>query len=61
MTKSEAIKRALEQMLEATSGGASPFELGRELFKHNLCTKPSRDVARHSKRLLIEHFRLKRR
>jgi hypothetical protein len=61
VTKSEAIKRALEQMLEATAGEASPFDLGRELFERNLRTKPSRDVARHSKKLLIEHFRGKRR
>jgi len=61
VTKSEAIKRALEQMLDAAAGEASPFDLGRELFERNLRTKPSRDVARHSKRLLIEHFRGKRR
>lgn len=61
VTKSEAIKRALEQMLGAAAGEASPFDLGRELFERNLRTKPSRDVARHSKRLLIEHFRGKRR
>ncbi len=57
VTKSEAIKRALEQMLEAAAGEASPFDLGRELFERNLRARPSRDVARHSKRLLIEHFR----
>jgi Arc/MetJ-type ribon-helix-helix transcriptional regulator len=61
VTKSEAIKRALEKLLEASGSEASPFDLGRELFERNLRTKPSRDVARHSKRLLIEHFRGKRR
>jgi len=61
VTKSEAIKRALEQMLEASAGKPSPYDLGREFFERNLRTKPTRDVARHSKRLLIEHFRGKRR
>ena len=61
VTKSEAIKRALEQMLDTAAGEASPFDLGRELFERNLRTKPSRDIARHSKKLLIEHFRGKRR
>jgi hypothetical protein len=61
VTKSEAIKRALEQMFEATDGRPSPFDLGREFFERNLRTKPTRDVARHSKRLLLEHFRAKRR
>lgn len=61
VTKSEAVTRAIERMLEATSGEASPYDLGRELFERNLRTKPSRDVARHSKRLLIERFRGKRR
>ena len=61
VTKSEAIKRALEQMFEATEGPPSPFDLGREFFERNLRTKPTRDVARHSKRLLLEHFRARRR
>lgn len=61
MTKSEAVKRALEQMLEKQAEKASPYDLGREFFERNERTKPSRDVARHSKRLLMEHFRGKRR
>jgi hypothetical protein len=61
MTKSEAIKRALEQMFQAGEGQPSPFDLGREFFERNLRTKPTRDVARHSKRLLQEHFRARRR
>lgn len=61
VTKSEAIKRALEQMFEADQGRPSPFDLGREFFERNLRTKPTRDVARHSKRLLLEHFRARRR
>jgi len=57
VTKSEAIKRALEQLLEATQGLASPYDLGREFFERNLRTRPTRDVARNTKRLLVEHFR----
>lgn len=61
VTKSEAVKRALEQLLASKEGGASPYELGREFFERNLRTKPTHDIARHTKRLLIEHFRGKRR
>lgn len=61
VTKSEAVKRALEQMLEASTGKPSPYELGREFFERNLRTAPKSDVARHTKRLLIEHFRGTRR
>lgn len=60
VSRSEAIKRALAAMLEDRGGEASPYELGREFFERNLRTKPTEDVARHTKRLLIEHFRGKR-
>ena len=61
VTKSEAVKRALEEMLEAKAGNQSPYDLGREFFERNLRTRPTRDTATHSKQLLIEHFRGKRR
>jgi Arc/MetJ-type ribon-helix-helix transcriptional regulator len=61
VTKSEAVKRALEEMLKERKGNLSPYELGKEFFDRNLRTKPTRDIARNSKRLLIEHFRGKRR
>lgn len=61
VTKSEAIKHALEQLLEVAQDKASPFDLGREFFERNLRTRPTRDVARNTKRLLAEHFRAKRR
>jgi len=48
-------------MLEAHAGKQSPYDLGKEFFERNLRTKPKTDVARHSKRLLTEHFRGKRR
>lgn len=60
VTKSEAVKRALEEMLQSGGDRSSPFELGREFFERNLRTKPTKDVARHAKRLLREHFRGKR-
>ena len=55
VTKSEAVKRALEQMLGNSQ--PSPYELGKEFFDRNERAKPTGDVARHTKRLLIEHFR----
>jgi Arc/MetJ-type ribon-helix-helix transcriptional regulator len=61
VTRSEAVKRALQQMLETNSGTPSPYELGREYFERNARTKPTKDIARHTKRLLIEHFRGRRR
>jgi hypothetical protein len=57
VTKSEAVKRALEEMLKGKENKPSPFDLGREFFERNLRTKPTRDTASHTKRLLIEHFR----
>ncbi len=61
VTKSEAVKRALEQMLDAHRRDASPYELGKEFFDRNQRTKPTHDIARHTKRLLIERFRGKAR
>lgn len=61
VTRSEAVKRALQQMLETNSGAPSPYELGREFFERNTRTKPTKDIARHTKRLLIEQFRGRRR
>lgn len=57
VTKSEAVKRALEEMLKGKESKPSPYELGRDFFDRNLRTKPTRDTASHTKRLLIEHFR----
>lgn len=57
ITKSEAVKQAIENLLEARTGKLSPYDLGREFFERNLRVKPTRDIARHTKRLLIEHFR----
>ncbi len=59
ITRTDAVKRALEQMLSTGAGQPSPYELGEEFFARNLRTRPRRDVARHTKRLLRERFRRK--
>lgn len=56
VTKSEAVKRALLQMLAQSSGKAGAFELGRGFIG---VEKSRGDTARHSKRLLRERFRNK--
>lgn len=61
VTRSEAIKRALTAMLDENGATPSPYELGREFFERNLRTKPTEDIARHTKRLLRERFRGNRR
>jgi hypothetical protein len=61
VTKSEAVKRALEELLKGRERKLSPYEIGRKIFERNMRAKPTQDDARHSKRLLIEHFRGKRR
>jgi hypothetical protein len=37
----------------------SPYDLGKEFFERNTRTRPTRETARHTKRLLREHFRSK--
>lgn len=61
VTRSEAVKRALEEMLKGRESRLSPYALGKEFFDRNLRAKPAQDVARHTKRLLIEQCRGKRR
>ena len=56
VTKSEAVKRALIQLFEQTKGKPSAYELARKFMGSD---KRPGDVARHSKRLLREHFRKK--
>ena len=57
LSKSKAIKQALERMLEASAGQPSPYELGREFFEQHRGTRAGENVALNSKRLLREHFR----
>lgn len=59
VTKSEAVKRALEEMLERAAQDQSPYELGREIFERNARARSKDDFARHSKRLIRELVRKK--
>jgi predicted DNA-binding protein len=56
LTKSEAVKRALEAMLETSARDPSPYELGRDIFARYEKVKPTEDMARHSKRLLRDRL-----
>ena len=60
LTKSEAVKRALVELLSANAGKASAYDLGKDLFGPHTDAAPTEDVARHSGRLLREHFRGKK-
>lgn len=61
VTKSDAVKRALERLLETSERSPSPYEVGRDIFERHKHVKPTEDIARHSKRLLRERFRSKTR
>ena len=60
LTKSEAVKRALVDLLAANAGKPSAYDLGKDLFGPHTDAPPTEDIARHSARLLREHFRGKR-
>ncbi len=60
ITKSEAVKQALEELLAANAGKPSAYDLGKDLFGPHTDAAPTGDSARHSKRLLREHFRPKK-
>jgi hypothetical protein len=55
LTKTEAIKQALERLLAEDSRRASAYDLGKAGFGSD--RTPGRDVARNTKRLLRERFR----
>ncbi len=57
VSKSEAVKLALDHLLAAGAGKRSPYDLGRDLFGPHTDATPREDIARNSKRLLREHFR----
>ena len=60
VTKSEAVKRALMDMLAINAGKPSAYDLGKDLFGADTDSGPVVDIARHTKRLLREHFRGKK-
>lgn len=57
LSKSEAVKLALDRLLDASAGKPSAYDLGKDLFGPHTDATPSEDIARNSKRLLREHFR----
>ena len=57
LSKSEAVKLALDKLLTASAGKPSPYDLGKDLFGPHTDRTPSEDTARNSKRVLREHFR----
>jgi len=60
ITKSEAVKQALVDLLSANAGKSSAYDLGKDLFGPHTDAAPTEDIARHSGRLLREHFRGKK-
>ena len=59
ITKSAAVKEALERLMSETAGQATPFELGKEGF--GVDDSAGGDVARNTKRLIKDRFRAKAR
>jgi hypothetical protein len=60
ITKSEAVKQALMDLLAVNAGKPSAYDLGKDLFGPHTDAPPTADIARHSTRLLREHFRGKK-
>ena len=61
VTKSAAVKQALLDLLTANAGKPSAYDLGKDLFGPQTDVSSTEDIARHSQRLLREHFRPKQR
>ena len=59
ITKSEAVKQALERLLSEAAVQASPYELGKDGFGADHSS--GGDVARNTKRLIRQRFRGKAR
>ena len=57
VSKSEAVKDALDQFLSGKSADKSPYELCKDLIGPHTDETLSEDVARNSKRLLRERVR----
>jgi len=60
VSKSEAVKDALDQFLSGRKGDKSPYELIRDLIGAHTDEPATEDVARHTKRLLRERVRATR-
>jgi hypothetical protein len=59
ITKSAAVKEALERLMSESTVQATPFELGKEGF--GVDDSAGGDVARNTKRLIKDRFRAKAR
>ena len=60
VSKSEAVKDALDQFLSGKGADRSPYEVMKDLIGLPAGAAPSEDMARHSKRLLRERVRSRR-
>ena len=60
LSKSEAIKQALERLLDPKGRKRSPYELGKAFFDQHRGTPATEDIAHNTNRLLREHFRGRR-
>jgi len=59
ITKTEAVRDALERLLSESSGQVTPYELGKEGFGADESKRG--DIARNTTRLIRERFRGKAR
>ena len=59
ISKSDAVKEALQRLLSEAPDQASPYDLGKDGFGAD--DSPAVDIARNTKRLLKERFRGKAR
>ena len=57
ITRSEAVKQALESLFQGEGSKPGAYELGRDLFGPHTDVAAREDVALHSTALLREHFR----
>jgi Arc/MetJ-type ribon-helix-helix transcriptional regulator len=57
ISKSDAVKQALDKLLAEQSEAPNAYELGKDLFGPHTDTKPTEEIAIHTKRLLRERFR----
>lgn len=57
VSKSDAVKQALDEFLAAKAGDRSPYELARDLIAPDTDEHPTEDLARNTRRLLRERFR----
>jgi hypothetical protein len=60
ITKSEAVKQALMELLASGARKPNAYDLGKDLFGPHTDASPTEDIAEHSARLLRGHFRGKK-